>query len=68
MNNDYDLKMRLAVRIADIVTDEIRWRYSDDQVQLVFDSLSDGLASRTEDELLSLVKPEGGLNVKRERD
>lgn len=60
----FDLKMRLAVRIAANITDDLKLvlqaEYTADQLNLIFDSLADGLGGRTEDELLSLIRTGAG--------
>lgn len=61
----YDLKARLACRIAAQVTDKLRRGesdYYDSQLNLIFDALAEGLGGRTEDELLLLITVQGEDN------
>lgn len=54
---EYGIKDRLAIRLAKIITDGIvHNRFDENDNQLIFDALVDGLSTRTEDELLSLIK------------
>lgn len=54
---EYTLKDRLAIRIAANLSGALNVAvYSEEERQLLFDAISDGLMKRTEDELLSLIK------------
>jgi hypothetical protein len=49
-----DLRRKLAIKLASQLVQ--RLHYSEDTSNLLFDALTDGLLTRTDDELLSLIE------------